>query len=102
MKQLFPLALTTLVFAVTASAQNVKSNIPYVELCDLQNDPHEVRNLSKSNKSEDRAALECLSGVLTAWIEQTNDQGRIPEPEVVAKNEGATKPGAGKKAKKKK
>jgi hypothetical protein len=26
---------------------------------------------------------------LTNWIEQTNDQGRIPEPEEVAKNEGA-------------
>lgn len=65
--------------------------MPEEELYDLQNDPFEIHNLAKSNKPEDRAALERLSGVLTTWIEQTNDQGRIPEPEEVAKNEGSTK-----------
>ena len=70
------------------------------ELYDLQNDPFEIRNLAKSNKPEDRAAKERLKGVLNTWIEQTNDQGRIPEPEEVAKNEGATKPGKAKKKKK--
>jgi hypothetical protein len=46
--------------------------------------------------------LERLSGVLQTWIEQTNDQGRIPEPEEVSKNEGSTKgPTKEKKVKKK-
>jgi arylsulfatase A-like enzyme len=65
--------------------------MPEEELYDLQNDPFEIHNLAKSNKPEDRAALERLSGVLTQWITQTNDQGRIPEPEELAKNEGSIK-----------
>lgn len=65
--------------------------MPEEELYDLQEDPYEMRNLAKSNQPEHRATLERLSGVLTTWIEQTNDQGRIPEPEDVAKNEGSTK-----------
>lgn len=65
--------------------------MPEEELYDLQSDPFEIHNLAKSNQTTHRAALERLSGVLTTWIEQTNDQGRIPEPEEVAKNEGSTK-----------
>lgn len=75
--------------------------MPEEELYDLQNDPFEIHNLAKSNKPEDRAALERLRGVLNEWIERTNDQGRIPEPEEVAKNEGSTKPPQAKKGKKK-
>lgn len=65
--------------------------MPEEELYDLQEDPYEMRNLAKSNKPEHRAALDRLNGVLMTWIEQSNDQGRIPEPEEVAKNEGRTK-----------
>jgi len=76
--------------------------MPEDELYDLQTDPFEVHNLAKSNTPEHRAALERLSGVLLAWIEQTNDQGRIPEPEDVSKNEGSTNgPTKEKKVKKK-
>lgn len=64
--------------------------MPEEELYDLRHDPFEIHNLVKSNKPENRAALERLSGVLTEWIERTNDQGRIPEPEEVVKNEGRT------------
>jgi len=46
--------------------------------------------------------LERLREVLTNWIEQTHDQGRIPEPEEGAKNEGNTKPPQEKKGKVKK
>jgi N-sulfoglucosamine sulfohydrolase len=49
--------------------------MPEEELYDLQNDPFEIHNLAKSNKPEDRAARERLSGVLNEWIERTNDQG---------------------------
>ena len=73
-----------------------------MELYDLQTDPFETHNLAKSNAPEHRAALERLSGVLQTWIEQTNDQGRIPEPENVSKNEGSSKgPTKEKKVKKK-
>ncbi len=65
--------------------------MPEEELYDLQEDPHEINNLAKSNQPEHRAARERLSSILNAWIERTNDQGRIPEPEEVARNEGRTK-----------
>jgi hypothetical protein len=39
---------------------------------------------------------------LEQWIEQTNDQGRIPEPAELVKNEGATKPKSDQPNKKKK
>ena len=34
-----------------------------------------------------------LRGVLETWIEETDDQGRFPEPPEVAAAKGATKPG---------
>ncbi len=88
----------TPVQAVLAAA-----TMPEEELYDMQADPHQIVNLVKSNQPEHRAALERLSGVLAAWIEETNDQGRIPEPAEVSKNEGSTKgkPKEGKKGKKK-
>jgi arylsulfatase A-like enzyme len=71
--------------------------MPAEELYDLETDPHQIKNLAKSNTPEHRAALERLSGVLSAWIEQTNDQGRVPESEAVIQNQGATKPVEAKK-----
>lgn len=77
--------------------------MPEEELYDLETDPHEIHNLVKSNKPEHREALERLRGVLEKWIVETNDQGRVPEPEEVVKAEGATKPkAAGGKGKKNK
>lgn len=74
--------------------------MPEEELYDLDTDPHQIKNLAKSNAPEHRAALERLGGVLKDWIEQTNDQGRVPEPAEVIKNQGATKPVEEKKNKK--
>jgi N-sulfoglucosamine sulfohydrolase len=76
--------------------------MPAEELYDLASDPHQIKNLAKSNQTEHRRALERLREVLTNWIEQTNDQGRMPEPEEVARNEGRTKPPQEKKGKGKK
>ncbi len=81
------------------------ANMPEEELYDLEKDPHQIKNLAKS--PDHQQTLERLRGVLDKWIEDSGDQGRIPEPEDVVKNEGATKPkaanGEGKdKAKKKK
>lgn len=74
-----------------AQAVLAAPTMPEEELYDLQEDPYEIHNLAKSNLPEHRAARERLSSVLNAWIERTNDQGRIPEPEEVARNEGRTK-----------
>ena len=52
--------------------------MPEEELYDLQADPHEIRNLA--GQAEHRETLGRLRAVLERWIEQTNDQGRVPEP----------------------
>jgi arylsulfatase A-like enzyme len=52
---------------------------PEEELYDLQNDPHEIRNLVLSDRPEHQAALKRLRGVLGKWIEDSDDQGRFPE-----------------------
>lgn len=54
---------------------------PAEELYDLQHDPWEVRNLADSPAH--RHILKRLQEKLDHWIETTNDQGRIPEPQEV-------------------
>ena len=49
------------------------------ELYDLEADPWEVRNLAADPARA--ATLEALRAKLDRWMEQTNDQGRVPEPE---------------------
>jgi arylsulfatase A-like enzyme len=48
------------------------------ELYDLQADPWEIHNLAGAPEQE--ATLKRMRGVLEKWIEDSNDQGRIPEP----------------------
>jgi N-sulfoglucosamine sulfohydrolase len=69
-------------------------NMPPEELYDLDTDPHEIRNLVDSSQPEHRAVLARLRQALERWIEETNDQGRIPEAEAVARAKGATRPGS--------
>lgn len=58
---------------------------PCEELYDTASDPHEVRDLSRSDEPEHRAALERLRAALDTWIVETGDRGAVPEPpEVVA------------------
>ncbi|HXT58360.1 MAG TPA: sulfatase [Pirellulales bacterium] len=66
--------------------------MPAEELYDLERDPHEIHNLAASKGPADKAALECLRGVLEKWIVETDDLGRIMEPPEVAAAKGATKP----------
>jgi N-sulfoglucosamine sulfohydrolase len=68
--------------------------MPPEELYDLDTDPHEIRNLVDSSQPEHRAVLARLRQALERWIEETNDQGRIPEAEAVARALGATRPGS--------
>ena len=66
--------------------------MPEEELYDMQTDPYQIKNLVGSPNPESLEALERLRGVLAQWIEETSDQGRVPEAEDVVKNEGRTKP----------
>jgi hypothetical protein len=54
--------------------------MPDEELYDLRTDPFEIHNLAKSTTPEHQRELKRLRAVLEKWIEDTNDQGRIPEP----------------------
>ncbi|MFA6546521.1 MAG: sulfatase [Limisphaerales bacterium] len=69
-------------------------SIPPEELFDMTNDPHSMNNLAASAKPEHQAALKRLRVELEKWIEESNDQGRIPEPPEVTARSGATKAGA--------
>jgi len=64
---------------------------PEEELYDLENDPHEIRNLA--GDPAHAATLARLRSALEHWIEETNDQGRTPEPEALIKAQGTTRPG---------
>src|SRR4051812_35661296 len=68
-------------------------HMPPEELYDVVADPYEIHNLADSSDPEHQAALKRLREVLEAWIEESNDQGRIPEPPEVAAAKGATRPG---------
>jgi len=58
------------------------SRWPPEELYDLEQDPHELKNLIDS--PEHRPIVADLRAKMEAWIEQTGDLGAIPEdPEVV-------------------
>jgi len=62
-------------------AQFMAPNRPEEELYDLQNDPHEVHNLVGDSTYQD--ILQELRVVLDKWIEESGDQGAIPEDEEV-------------------
>lgn len=74
--------------------------MPEEELYDLQTDPHQINNLAKSDTPEAQAALARLRTALETWIEETNDQGRIPEsPETIEREKGKQVPASAKKQK---
>ncbi|TMM56671.1 sulfatase [Maribacter algarum] len=56
---------------------------PEEELYDLQKDPYELNNLADLPEMQD--TLTHLRQVLEKWIFETNDLGRIPEDELMAK-----------------
>jgi arylsulfatase A-like enzyme len=66
--------------------------MPEEELYDLQTDPHEIKNLAKS--PEHQEVLKRLRAALEKWIEETNDQGKTPEPPEGAERQGQTKAAA--------
>ncbi|MEO7317850.1 MAG: sulfatase [Chthoniobacteraceae bacterium] len=74
-----------------AQAALCAPTMPPEELYDLETDPHEIHNLAAEPAHAETLAR--LRGVLEKWIEDTNDQGRVLEPEELVKTKGATKPG---------
>ena len=54
---------------------------PREELYDTQSDPYEVNNLADSPKH--RSTLDELRAALERWIDETKDQGAVPESELV-------------------
>ncbi|AGA25331.1 sulfatase family protein [Singulisphaera acidiphila] len=66
--------------------------MPPEEFYDLESDPYEIHNLVDSPDPANQAVLKRLRVELERWIEESNDQGQIPEPAEVAAAKGATKP----------
>jgi arylsulfatase A-like enzyme len=56
---------------------------PEEELYDLQNDPYELHNIAAIPEMQDTVLF--LREVLDNWIVETNDLGRIPEGDLLAK-----------------
>ena len=54
-------------------------------LYDTESDPHEIYNLAGSDLPEHREALIRLRAALDAWIVETGDLGRFPEPPEIVK-----------------
>jgi len=65
------------------------SSRPAEELYDLLNDPYELHNLAEDPKSQ--AVLKELRATLNTWIEETGDQGEIPEDPRIAAEQFLTR-----------
>ncbi len=65
--------------------------MPAEELYDLGHDPHEIDNLA--GRPEHQQTLQRLRRVLERWIDESHDQGRVPEPPELVLSLGVTRPG---------
>lgn len=54
---------------------------PDEELYDLENDPHEIKNLA--NSPDHQHILKRMRAALDAWMKDTGDQGPIPEEQLI-------------------
>ncbi|MBL9189947.1 MAG: sulfatase [Opitutaceae bacterium] len=63
-----------------AQAVLVAPRLPDEELYDLETDPFEIHNLAASANPEHQLMRKEMSAVLAHWIDETNDEGRTPEP----------------------
>jgi arylsulfatase A-like enzyme len=64
-----------------AQAKFMAPRRPPEELYDLDRDPFELTNIA--SQPEHQATLARLRAALEAWLEQTNDSGRVPEDPAV-------------------
>lgn len=65
--------------------------MPEEELYDLQRDPHETVNLARDPALAEVKAR--LQAALDRWMVETEDRGRLPEPESLAARQGVRWPG---------
>jgi len=72
-----------------AAALWMQPTKPFEELYDLQQDPHEIRNLA--NSPAHRQELERLRQLHLDWHRSTRDLGLMPEAEVHARSQGRTR-----------
>ncbi len=68
---------------LTGAAAELMEPLPYEQLYDTENDPHEIQNLAESENPEHREALLRLRAALDTWIAETGDQGEWLEPEEI-------------------
>ena len=68
---------------LTGAAAELMEPLPYEQLYDTWNDPHEIFNLAESDNPEHLEALQRLRAALDTWIAETGDQGEWLEPEEI-------------------
>jgi hypothetical protein len=68
---------------LTGAAAELIKPLPYEQLYDTWNDPHEIHNLAESDNPGHREALIRLRAALDTWISETGDQGVWFEPEEI-------------------
>ena len=68
---------------LTKAAAELMEPLPYEQLYDTHNDPHEINNLVDSENPEHREALYRLRAALDTWIAETGDQGEWLESEEI-------------------
>jgi len=66
-----------------AQSRFVSDARPLEELYDIENDPHEIRNLALDPAHEEE--LKRMRGVLENWMKETDDQGSYPESDAALK-----------------
>lgn len=70
---------------LTGPAADLLAPLPFEQLYDTEDDPHEIRNLVDSASPDHHEALVRLRAALDTWIAETGDLGQWPEPpEIVA------------------
>jgi len=68
---------------LSGAAAELMEPLPYEQLYDTWEDPHEIHNLAESENPEHREALFRLRAALDTWIAETGDQGEWPEPKEI-------------------
>ena len=68
---------------LSGAAAELMEPLPYEQLYDTWEDPHEIHNLAESENPEHREALFRLRAALDTWVAETGDQGEWLEPKEI-------------------
>jgi arylsulfatase A-like enzyme len=66
---------------LTGAAAELMQPLPFEQLYDTWNDPHEIHNLAESNDPDHKEALISLRAAMDTWLAESGDQGAWLEPE---------------------